>query len=180
MRPIWLSFGLLFLLPVAGIAQPKLSFETAVKKIEARFEPAEAKPGQTVTFTLAIQLYEGWYTYPTVQPNPEIASTVNKIVLPSPGDVIFVEPVQDPAGFHTASDKTLGDKRYYPDRVVWSFPAVASPKATPGTKTVALKQVRVLVCVKQKKPDGEYEEKCLVPKTVPVAAEIKVLEGAAA
>ena len=27
-------------------------YERAVKKVEAKFEPAEAKPGQTVTFTL--------------------------------------------------------------------------------------------------------------------------------
>ena len=38
-----------------------------MKKVEAKFDPAEAKPGQTVTFKLTVELNDGYYTYPTRQ-----------------------------------------------------------------------------------------------------------------
>jgi thiol:disulfide interchange protein DsbD len=176
MKRLWMGIAVGLLLPLAAPAQ---TFTDAVKKVEGRFEPAEAKPGQTVKFLLSIELNEGWYTYPTAQPDSAIASTVNKIDLPPPGDVIFVEPVKDPAGFHTTEipDLNVKEKRYYTDKVTWEFTAVVSPKAAPGSKKITLKKVSVLVCVKKKKPDGTYEEKCLVPKTVPVAAELKIVEG---
>jgi len=155
------------------------SFMDAVKKIEGRFEPADAKPGQTVVFKLSISLNEGWYTYPTEQPDARLKAMVNTIILPPPGDVIFVEPVSDPPGQQTGFDAEIGDKRYYPDPVTWEFPVVVSRKATPGLKKITLEKVRVLVCVKKKLPDGTYEEKCLAPRTVPVTADLNVLEGPA-
>ena len=74
--------------PAAGV-QKAGWYEKAVKKIEAKFDPAEAKPGQTVTFKLTIELNDGYYTYPSVQPEKAAASYVNIFKFPAAGNVIF-------------------------------------------------------------------------------------------
>jgi thiol:disulfide interchange protein len=177
MKLTWTSLALALLIPAAASAQ--LKFENAVRKIETRFVPAEAKPGQTVALELTIELNEGWYTYPTFQPDEFTKNSVNKIVLPPPGDIVFVEPVRDPAGYKSDKDPDgeYKDKRYYTDKVTWSFPAVVSPKVTVGVKKIELKKLSVLVCVKQKKPDGKYQENCLPPKPVSASTELKVTDG---
>lgn len=152
------------------------SFEQAVKKIDARFEPAEAKPGQTVQFKLTVELNPGWYTYPTVQPNKEVISSVNRIILPLPGEVVFVESVKNPP-FQTENDPVLGPKDFYPGGTTWDFPVVVSPDATPGFKEIMLKQFRILLCVKRKNAMGKPEELCLPPRTVAVKATLTVLGG---
>ena len=68
----------------------------AIKKIEASFEPAEAKPGQTVTLKITVQLADGYHTYPVVQPAPEAKFSANKITFPSSGPVVLVGDVVDP------------------------------------------------------------------------------------
>src|SRR5438128_9064819 len=67
--------------PAAGV-QKKGWYEKAVKKIEGKFDPAEAKPGQTVTFKLIVDLNDGYHTYPTVQPDKGAESFVNDIKVP--------------------------------------------------------------------------------------------------
>ena len=67
-------------------------FVKSVKKIEATLEPAEAKPGQTVTFKLTVDLNEGYHTYPTVQPDPAAEPYVNMLKFPAAGSVIFRHP----------------------------------------------------------------------------------------
>ena len=80
-----LSFALvLAFLPAAPAAGQK-AFDKAVKKVEASFSPAEAKPGQTVTFSVTIELNDGYHTYPTVQTDKMAASMVNEIKFPDPG-----------------------------------------------------------------------------------------------
>src|SRR4051812_15727838 len=82
-----------------GTANAQKWYEKAVKKIEGRFTPAEAKPGQTVTFSLTVELNEGYHTYPTVQPDKNAAGMINVIKFPTPGAVIFVGQMQDPKDF---------------------------------------------------------------------------------
>lgn len=173
MKRALFAIGLMVLSPIAALSA---SFEEAVRKIEGRFEPAEAKPGQMVVFKLTIDLNEGWYTYPTVQPSPKLASTVNRIILPGPETVVFVESVKNPKP-KTENIPDLGEKNYYPGSVTWEIPAIVLPNATPGDKSVSLKQLRVLVCVKRKNDKGELEELCLPPKNVPLSASLKVLDG---
>ena len=47
-------------------------FSDVVTKVQVRFEPAQAKPGDVVTWRLSFEIAEGWHTYPTSQP-PGIA-----------------------------------------------------------------------------------------------------------
>ncbi|HJZ59174.1 MAG TPA: hypothetical protein VKE74_29790 [Gemmataceae bacterium] len=153
--------------PAAG---QKDWYEKAVKKVEAKFDPAEAKPGQTVTFTLTVQLNDGYHTYPFVQPDKNASGMVNTIKYPEPGAVVFVGPTVDPKGFVTKAVPEIGiaELREYTGTVTYTHKAVVSPKAPPGAATVKLASFKLSVC---------DENNCFPPKAVPVEAGLKVLDG---
>jgi thiol:disulfide interchange protein len=165
----------LFLAATPTFAQrkPRISWETAVQSIESRIEPAEAKPGQTVTFKLIVKLHPEHWTYPTRQPDQRGKDTQNKFVLPAPGDLVFVGPFDDPPNAHTKPNPAPegGELSYYPDGTTWEFKAVVSPKATAGEKSIALDLTQFLVC---------NEDSCLAPGRIPlkkVVASVKILDG---
>jgi len=172
MNKAWWIVALVFLLPTGARAE---DWKEAVKKIDGVFEPAEAHPGQTVTLKVDVQLDQYWYTYPTKQTDPEAKTYVNRFLLPDPGELIFIGPVEDPLNVKTKSVTSLkiSELRYYPDGATWEIKAVVSPKATPGEKSISLKQARISAC--WKKPDGS--EGCLTPKVFPISAKLKVVEG---
>lgn len=145
-------------------------YEKAVKKVEAAFDPAEAKPGQTVTFKLTVALNDGYHTYPTAQPEKAAEGFVNQVKFPDPGAVIFVGPVTDPKGFVTKAVPELQIKelREYPGTVTFTRKAVVSPKAAAGAAEVKLPTFKLTVC---------DEKNCFPPKAVPAAAALKVLDG---
>lgn len=148
-----------------------ISFAKAVKSIDGRIEPADAKPGQTVKFILSVKLNSPYYTYPTSQPDPKEKLSQNIIKLPESGDLIFVEPIVDPKGAKTKPGPA-GTLSYYPDGADWVFTAVVSPNAKPGEIKVSLKEFKVLIC--------NYDtEQCLPPKTVPIEAKFNVQTGSA-
>ena len=123
-------------------------YEKAVAKLDARFEPADAKPGQTVTYTLTIELNPGYMTYPTAQPDDQAAGMVNALTFPESGPVVFVGDVSDPTGFKTKAEPDVGIKeiRYYTGKVVYQRKAVVSPTAKPGPVSVKLPAFRLTVC----------------------------------
>ena len=151
--------------PAAG-QRPRLKFENAVESIQATVEPAEARPGQTVVYKVAVKLRPEWYTYPVHQQDGPFKDSRNVLELPATSDLIFVEGVKDPPN---ARPKVSNSGSYltYPDGVTWEIKAVVSPKATAGDKIVALKKFRITVCY-------EVTGNCLNPETVPVAAPFKV------
>src|SRR5581483_11715995 len=117
-------------------------------------------------------LNEGYHTYPTVQPDKMAAGMVNTIQFPKPGAVIFVGGVQDPKDAKTKAEPDLGiaELRYCTGKIVYTRKAVVSPKATPGAAVVKLESFKLSVCDK---------DNCFAPKTVPVEATLKVLDGPA-
>src|SRR4051812_43688405 len=149
-----------------GSASAQKWYEKAVKKVEGKFTPAEAKPGQTVTFTLTVELNDGYFTYPTVQPDPKAADVVNLLKFPDPGAVIFVGNTQDPKDFHTKAEPTVGIKalRYNTGTVTYTRKAVVSPKAAPGMAAVKLDAFTLSVC---------DQKNCFPAKMVPVEATLK-------
>jgi hypothetical protein len=171
-----LAFALvLALLPAqeaAGV-QKKGWYEKAVKKVEAKFEPAEAKPGQTVTFKVTIELNEGYHTYPTVQPDPGAEAFVNVIKYPAAGSVIFVGKTADPKDYDVKDEPLLKIKelRVVPGTAVFSRKVVVSPKAAAGNTEVKLDEFRLMVCDK---------DNCFPSKKLDFTAKLKVLEGPAA
>jgi hypothetical protein len=147
-------------------------YDKAVKKVEAKFEPAEAKPGQTVTFKLTIELNPGYHTYPVTQPDPAAASMTNVIKFPDPGTLVFVGTTADPKDYETKAEPDLGIKelRTVSGTVTFTRKAVVSPAAAAGETTARLASFKLLVCDKNN---------CFPPKAVPVEASLKVTAGPA-
>jgi hypothetical protein len=156
---------------VPGTARAQKWYEKAVKKVEGKFTPAAAKPGETVTFTLTVELNDGYHTYPTVQPDKQAAGNTNVIKFPAPGAVVFVGDTIDPKGFLTKEEPDLGIKelRYNVGVVTYTRKAVVSPKAAPGATSVKLANFSLSVCDKTN---------CFPAKAVPVEAALKVLDAA--
>jgi hypothetical protein len=165
-------FAFLAALLPASPAGAQKWYERAVKKVEAKFTPAEAKPGQTVTFSVTVELNDGFHTYPTVQTDKQAAGMVNEIAFPAPGAVIFVGKTEDPKDAKTKAEPDLGilEMSYCTGAVTYTRKAVVSPKADPGPATVKLTTFRLNVCDK---------DNCFPPKKVPVEATLKVLSGGA-
>jgi hypothetical protein len=156
----------------AGTGQKK-SFDHGVKKIEGSFSPSEAKPGQTVTFSITVELNDGYHTYPTVQKDKGAESFVNSFKFTAPDKVIFVGTLQDPVDVKTKFEKDLKcDVQYCTGKVVYTHKAVVSPKAAAGAVMVKLPSFDLNVC---------DDENCFPPpKKLPVIeATLKVLSGPA-
>ena len=147
-------------------------YEKAVKKVSGEFTPAEAKPGQTVTLSVTVELNEGYHTYPTKQIDKMAEGMVNVLKFPDAGAVIFVDRVQDPKDPKTKADLEIGitELRYYEGKVTFTRKAVVSPKAAAGATSVKLAAFKLSVCDKSN---------CYPPKDVPVEAALKVLDGPA-
>ncbi len=162
--------GALSAVPGAAAGAQKW-YEKAVKKVDAKFTPAEAKPGETVTFALTVELNEGYYTYPTAQADPGAAGMVNVFKFPKPGAVVFVGAVSD-GKVQTKEEPALNIKelRYIPGTATYTHKAVVSPKAAPGPVTVKLTEFSLSVCDKSN---------CFPPKKVPVEVVLKVLDAPA-
>ena len=145
-------------------------YEKAVKGVSAKFEPAEAKPGQTVTFTLTLELNAGYYTYPTAQPDKMAAAYTNTIKFPDPDAVVFVGSVADPKDFQTKAEPDLGitELRTVQGKMTFTRKAVVSPKAAAGAATVKLAAFKLSVC---------DATNCYPAKDVAVEAALKVLDG---
>ena len=157
-----LPLGLALAVPCPG--QPK----DVVKKVEAVFEPAEARPGQTVTLKVVVQLADGYHTYPVTQPAPEARYSVNTMAFPKDGPVVFVGETVDPVG---PKSKKSEDHEYlvYPGGGTWVRKAVVAPAARAGAATATVK-LKLMVC---------DEERCFPPKAYDLEATLKVLDGPA-
>jgi thiol:disulfide interchange protein len=126
---------LLLATPVA--AQPARSFED-VADVTTRFEPAQAKPGEVVTFHLTVLPKPGCWTYPT-------STGKTKIKLPKMGDVVFDGIIQDPAGAKEVLDDGMAVLKYY-EPVTWSLKGTVAASATPGKKKITLTGTKLQVC----------------------------------
>ena len=139
----------------------------AIQKVEAVFEPAEAKPGQTVTLKLTVKLAVGYHTYPIVQLAPEAKYSTNSIAFPKDGPVVFVAETMDPLGPKTKKVEDY-DLLVYPGGGTWERKAVVPPTAKAGATTSKVK-FKLLVC---------DEDACFPPKTFDLEATLKILDVA--
>jgi hypothetical protein len=161
-------------LALGVLAAPSLAREDdgpakGVRKIEAVFDPAEAKPGQTVTLKITVELADGYHTYPTKQTDKNAAAMVNKITFPAASGVVFVGDLKDPDKPATKAEPELGIKelKTHSGTVVFEKKVVVSPKASAGEQA-AKPKVRILVC------DATT---CFPPKTLTPEAKLTVLAG---
>ena len=157
----WFAFA-------AGTVAQAPKSKDAVKKVEALFEPAEAKPGQTVTLKIIVQLADGYFTYPAVQPAPEAKYSVNSIVFPKDGPVVFVGETIDPV---EPKSKKIEDYEIltYPGGGTFARKAVVPPSAKAGAAAAKVK-LKLLVC---------DENVCFPPKTHDLEVSLKILDGPA-
>jgi hypothetical protein len=156
--------------PPGALGQKK-GFDKGVKKVEASFTPAEAKPGQTVTFTLTVELNDGYHTYPTVQEDKGAESFVNVIKVPEPAKVIFVGALLDPKDVKSKFEKDLKcNIQYCTGTVVYTHKVVVSPKAAAGALTVKLPDLSLSIC---------DDDNCFPSKKMQLEASLKVLDGPA-
>jgi thiol:disulfide interchange protein len=70
--------ALMLLTPFEPSATAQKKGNEVIQKAEARFEPATAKPGDTVIWTLTVTLADHWHTYTTKQADPS-SSVVTQI-----------------------------------------------------------------------------------------------------
>jgi hypothetical protein len=139
----------------------------AVQKVEAVFEPAEAKPGQTVTLKLTVRLADGYHTYPIVQLAPEAKYSTNSITFPKDGPIVFVGDTIDPLGPKSKKVEDY-DLLIYPGGGTWERKAVVLPTAKAGPTSSKVK-FKLLVC---------DEDACFPPKSIDLEATLKVLDAA--
>jgi len=160
----------LFFLPAAAFAQK--GFDKAVTKVTATFHPAEAKPGQTVTLKLTVELAAGYHTYPLVQTDPKAKAMVNTVAFPAAGAVVFVGDATDPEGGDVVAEPLLGilAMKHLTGTVVYERPAVVAPTAAAGQVTVTVPKFVVSVC---------DHDNCFPPKTLTPEATLTVLAGPA-
>jgi thiol:disulfide interchange protein DsbD len=145
------------LLPVSSaIADPpapkkkdsRAGFKSKNAELTASVEPAEAKPGDTVTFKVTAKLDPGYHIYkysktPAVE-GPAYTSfdLFETDGLKAEGDwSASREPIQHP---EPAFDK-LPFVEFYEDEIVWSIKLKVPPDATPGKKTIRV-QAGYMVC----------------------------------
>jgi hypothetical protein len=146
--------------------------EKIVTKLEARVEPANPKPGQTVTVSIRVELEDPWVTYPTVQKDKGAKFQTNLLTFPEGTALVFVEETQEPANAKTKAEPELGieSMAYYPGGGTWSRKAVVHPNAKAGDITVNA-TFRIMVCNK---------DTCLPPKSFTVPITVRVSGGATA
>lgn len=171
-----LAFLILVSLLIYGIAEPATAqkkadwFSKAVAKVESRFIPAEAKPGQTITWQVSLHLKEGYYTYPLRQADKAAASMINELVFLPSTSVIFVGEARDPVKYKSKTEPILGiqELRYLPDVVVYERTAIVSPKAAPGSTRVAT-TLQLNIC---------NENNCFPTRAITSEASLTITDGA--
>ncbi len=133
-------------LPRQARADRPKTFQQTLKMMDIRFEPAQAKAGETVTLKVTLQPIDGFYTNPIFQPDAREKSQVNRILFPETGPIIFVGPFSDPAGSKMKVVPVLenADVLYYPHEVTWERKAVVAPNSAPGEVSVLLKSPKGL------------------------------------
>ncbi|HMF11215.1 MAG TPA: cytochrome c biogenesis protein CcdA [Gemmataceae bacterium] len=123
------------------------SFLKAVPQAWTAFDPATAKPGETVTWKLTVELAPGWHTYPTSQLDPKAEDNVTTITFPQGGEIAFVGELKEPTYKSKAEPEAgIGELHYLEDNVlVWERKGVVNTSAKPGRIDVKV-PVRIQVC----------------------------------
>jgi hypothetical protein len=156
------------LITFPAIASDKDWFAKAVKGIETKVIPAEAKPGETVTVRITVQLNDGYHTYPLVQPDPRAADQINKLTFPDPdpAGLIFVGMAKGPDNPTKKAEPALGIKEMhiFSGTATYERKAVVSPKAS-GKVTVQIPKFQFMVC---------DENNCFPPKSLKPEATVTI------
>src|SRR6266571_7161966 len=163
--PSRLFVSALALLAAGPALAQNQGFNDVVKKVSAKIDPATAKRGEAVTWTLTIEIIDGWHTYPTKQADPNADSYTNRIKFPRENGLVFVGELEEPRTVEKAED---GSKvAMIESSGTWKRTLVISPDAKPGKVTVKV-PVKILACA----------DRCLPPQTVLAEATLTISDAA--
>src|SRR5438128_7492513 len=124
-----LTFAALLLITSPVDAQNQ-GFSDVVKKVEARVEPAAAKRGEAVKWTLTVELADGWHTYPSKQADPRADSYLNRFKFPRENGLVFVGELVEPKTHEKIED---GIKvAMVEGKATWQRTLLIRPDARPG------------------------------------------------
>jgi DsbC/DsbD-like thiol-disulfide interchange protein len=150
---------------VTALAQNQ-TFQDVVKKVEARVDSASAKRGETVKWSLTVEIADGWHTYPTKQNDPKADSYVNKIKFANQGGAIFVGELKEPATVERKEDEA--NISIVEGSGTWQRAIVISPDAKPGKIKIQV-PIKILACA----------DRCLPPQTVTTEVELTISDDPA-
>jgi DsbC/DsbD-like thiol-disulfide interchange protein len=159
------------ILPVALLAASssfaqKQGFEDVVKKVSAKVDSSEVKRGAAVTWTLTVEIADGWHTYPTKQADPQADSYTNRIKFPREDGVIFVGELTEPTTIEKTEDGTK--VAMIEGKATWKRTIVISPDAKPGKVKVKV-PITILAC----------SDRCLPPQKVVAEVELTISDAPA-
>ncbi len=166
------SFALRSRLPPRCAGRGTEGFEKAVKKVEASFSPAEAKPGQTVTFSVTIELNDGLPHLPHCPDRQDGRGDGERDQVPRPRRDHLRRQDRRPEGHEDeggTGPRHRGVAVLHRHRDLHAQGGgVAEGRGRPRSGEATT--FRVSVCDK---------DNCFPPKAVPVEATLKVLDGPA-
>jgi thiol:disulfide interchange protein DsbD len=104
-------------------------------KVSARFEPSEARPGQTVTWVMRMVIGDDYHSYPTSQADLGAADYITSFTKPKFGELVPVEDVAGPTDLVPHQDGSV-TVMWVKGTAEWRWKFVVHPQATPGAKTI--------------------------------------------
>jgi len=147
-------------------------FADVVKNIDSRFEPASAKPGDTVKWILTAQVEPGWHLYPTRQADPD-SSYVMTLSFPNTPALELVGELVEPRDAKTIpnpDDEKRPPLQIFEGTVTWEQVFKVTSQATNGPLQYIVRS-RVLVC---------NDQTCLQPEKLDLTAQLNITGGMAA
>ena len=128
--------------PPATASQKK--GKEVVQNIEARFEPATAKPGDTVTWKLTVTLLPHWHTYTNRQIDPD-SSNITEITFRDKPELPALTTVIDPEAGSMENPEGGAPLRVLEGTFTWERSYKVSPQAANGPLKLAA-TARMQVC----------------------------------
>src|SRR5262245_44350959 len=111
-HPLLLAVAVVALDTLRAPAQDD-AFAKAVPKVEARFEPATGKRGETVTLKVRLHLDDKYHTYPQAHPEAQTETMTNRFTWPEAGAVVFVGGVTEPENSSERDEPGIGKLHTY-------------------------------------------------------------------
>jgi len=167
MKATLFSATIAMMILVSNAQAQRTTFDDVVKKVEAKIEPALAKRGETVKWTLSFQLASGWHTYPTRQPDEKHEAFVNKMKFANAESAVFVGELKEPAMKLVLEDGAqLAEIEGSP---VWERTLLIRPDAKPGKVKISV-PASIQVC---------NASGCLPPKKLTLEVELTISDAPA-
>ncbi|MGL4420554.1 MAG: hypothetical protein ACRCZF_07810, partial [Gemmataceae bacterium] len=146
-----------------------------VRKATLRIEPAEAKPGQTVTLKVELVLNPGCRVYPFRQTDKAADSFRSRVKFPAntAEGAIYVGEMTSSTEPETKSEPELMIEKlqFYTGTVLFEQKIVISPKAAAGELEIKTTSLKFNIC---------DEKDCFKPTDLKPVGKVKVLAGPAA